>query len=71
MKLEARKRCIECGRIFDGDECPECGLFAQEYADPEEYDDDEENDTNDKEEHEDEEDELRPSKSPGALPADF
>lgn len=39
MKLEKRKRCIECGRIFDGDECPECGLFAQEYADPEDHDD--------------------------------
>ena len=37
MKLEKRKRCIECGRIFDGDECPECGLFAQEYEAPEEY----------------------------------
>lgn len=57
MKLEARKRCIECGRIFDGDECPECGIFAQEYADPEEYDDEDEN-TNEEEEHEDEEDQI-------------
>ena len=49
MKLEKRKRCIECGRIFDGDECPECGLFAQEYEALEEYDDDEENDENEEE----------------------
>ena len=49
MKLEKRKRCIECGRIFDGDECPECGLFAQEYEAPEEYDDDEQNDKNEEE----------------------
>lgn len=55
MKLEKRKRCIECGRIFDGDECPECGLFAQEYEAPEEYDD-EENNANEGDEHEDEED---------------
>ena len=43
MKLEKRKRCIECGRIFDGDECPECGLFAQEYEAPEKYNDEENN----------------------------
>ena len=49
MKLEKRKRCIECGRIFDGDECPECGLFAQEYEAPEEYDDDEQNDKKEEE----------------------
>lgn len=40
MKHEALKRCHECGRIYDGNECPECGLYAQEYANPEDYDDD-------------------------------
>lgn len=37
------------------DECPECGFFAQEYADPEKYND-EENNANEGNEHEDEED---------------
>ena len=37
------------------DECPECGFFAQEYADPEKYND-EENNANGEDEHEDEED---------------
>lgn len=37
------------------DECPECGFFAQEYADPEKYND-EENNANEGDEHEDEED---------------
>ena len=41
MKYEAIKRCHECGRLYDGNECPECGYYAQEYADPEMFDEDE------------------------------
>ena len=41
MKYEAIKRCRECGRLYDGNECPECGYYAQEYADPEMFDEDE------------------------------
>lgn len=37
MKHQEIKRCHECGRLYDGMECPECGWYAQEYADPEEY----------------------------------
>ena len=42
MKYEAIKRCHECGRLYDGMECPECGYYAQEYADPEMFDDEDE-----------------------------
>lgn len=42
MKYEAIKRCHECGRLYDGNECPECGYYAQEYADPEIFDDEDE-----------------------------
>lgn len=40
MEYEALKRCHECGRLYDGMECPECGYFAQDYDDPEAYDED-------------------------------
>lgn len=39
MKYDVLKRCHECGRLYDGFECPECGLYAQEYARPEIYGD--------------------------------
>jgi rRNA maturation protein Nop10 len=42
MKRQAIKRCHECGRLYDGNECPECGYYAQEYADPEMFDDEDE-----------------------------
>lgn len=42
MKYEARKRCQECGRVYDGTECPECGYYATDYEMPEDYE--EEND---------------------------
>lgn len=42
MKYEAIKRCHECGRLYDGNECPECGYYAQEYANPEMFDDEDE-----------------------------
>lgn len=42
MKRQAIKRCHECGRLYDGNECPECGYYAQEYADPEIFDDEDE-----------------------------
>lgn len=38
MKYSAIKRCHECGRLYDGMECPDCGYYAQEYADPEYFD---------------------------------
>lgn len=47
MKRETIKRCHACGRLYDGFECPECGWYAQEYAnrelfgDIEEYEDEE------------------------------
>lgn len=37
MRREAIKRCHECGRVYDGDSCPECGYYAQEYFRPETY----------------------------------
>ena len=42
MKRQAIKRCHEWGRLYDGNECPECGYYAQEYADPEMFDDEDE-----------------------------
>lgn len=42
MKRQAIKRCHECGRLYDGNECPECGYYAQEYANPEMFDDEDE-----------------------------
>ena len=42
MKRQAIKRCHECGRLYDGMECPECGYYAQEYANPEMFDDEDE-----------------------------
>lgn len=42
MKRQAIKRCHECGRLYDGDDCPECGYYAKEYADPEMFDDEDE-----------------------------
>lgn len=38
MQYDELKRCHECGRVYDGDECPECGYYAQEYFAPMEYD---------------------------------
>lgn len=51
MRRDALKRCHACGRVYDGNECPECGYYAQEYANPESYDDAE---VEDKEPEEDE-----------------
>ena len=41
MRHSALKRCHECGRVYDGMECPDCGWYAQNYDSPEEYEDNE------------------------------
>jgi rRNA maturation endonuclease Nob1 len=49
MRYTTIKRCHECGRLYDGDECPECGYYAQDYAEPEGFDKDDSKEEDDDE----------------------